>query len=80
MAIEIYAKGAAHVGERYIVDRRAGHARLDPFEIGQVVETRLEYAVRRHCLVETGLRRERRHTTPGEPGYDTTNQLARQAG
>ena len=33
--IEILAKGPANLGERHIVDRRAGHARLDPLEIGR---------------------------------------------
>ena len=80
MAIQILAEGAADVGQRDIVDRRAGHARLDPFEIGEIVESRIEDAVRRHCLVETGLRRKRRHTTPGDPGHDTGDQLGRQGG
>ena len=80
MAIQILAKGAAYVGKRHIVDRRAGHARLDPLEIGEIVESRLEDTVRRHCLVETGLRRKRRHTTPGNSGHDTGDQLARQGG
>ena len=80
MAIEILAKGPADVCQRHIVDRGAGHARLDPFEVGQIVEAGLEDTVRRNCLVEAGFRWKRRQTTAADPGRDTTNQLSRQAG
>jgi hypothetical protein len=80
VAIQIFAQGPADAGQCYIVDRRAWHARLDPFEIGEIVEPGLKNAMRRHCLVEPGLRWKRRHATPGDPGRHAADQLPRQGG
>jgi hypothetical protein len=44
--VQVVAKGAAHVRERDIVDRRARHPGLDPFEVVKVVEPGLEHPVR----------------------------------
>jgi hypothetical protein len=79
VTIQIFAEGAADVCERHIVDRRPGHARLDPFDIGEIVEAGLKHSVRGNRVVESCRRRERRPGAAGERGRDTAGQLGRKA-